>query len=826
MKINYSFFSKTVLILIVLLSNYCVQAQMVFVHPGAVNGKKELDFVKNKIALGEQPWSGKFTELKRLAVASSLKIAPVTSDGQKTEAHRAYANALAWYYTGEEIYATNAINILNTWGNTFKGYEPDIVGQNQLQGGWIGALLGPAAEIMRGYSGWKSTDIDIVKAMFKAEFYPVLNVMSTWNGNVDLTQIDAMMNIAVFCEDETEFKLGVERLKSRNLDFFYLKSDNIKHDANWYSNPTKWLDGLTQESCRDNNHHSQYALASALHAAEVAYNQGVDLYTENQNRYVSSMELMAEQLLTGYMGTCSDTITTSDLYATFEVGFNHYSNRKGAFMPYTEELLLKKVRKNGQSDWNIFYETLTHNMDGTGIYAHCPRPNLGIDKTICGNANLVLDSKLNLQGKSFKWYKDGVLIDQANDSLLVISSGGTYRVTVDSTNCLLVDEIRINGSLKLYLGEDKAICTTKNILLDAGNETVSNVNYLWNTGAITKTLTIDTEGKYYVSVSATNCKTLTDTIVIGTKLVKVKADTICAAGAIKLQGLENASVNWYDVATKGTALSTGNLYYPTIQNNSVFYAEMAGDFVSSFGKTNKGTGAVWNVTTADFNAQATDKWHKATVLKAVKLKSIAVYVTSANTSVTINFMKGTAVAYTKTITGLGVGKQTLLLDFDLLPGTYVVNAIGTKGGLSFEASGGFYPYSYDGYISYTFNESWESAWAGFFYDWKIVTSNPCIRTSVNAIIDANYSNCTTGIEDENLFGFTVYPNPSNNILHIKSIVIKNGTKIQLINQLGKVVMEKEYSSLNDEYLIDVHSLPIGIYYIKIGNWSNKVLINR
>ncbi len=274
--------------------------QMKFAHPGGVDGKAELDFVKAKIASGEQPWIGVFNKMKELASPGTNKSAPMDENGQKVDGKKAYANALAWYYTGDESYAKNAIGVLNVWGRTFQGYSP-VDGQNLLQGGWIGSLLGPAAEIMRSYSGWAPAEIANVQAMFKKSFYPVLNKMSTWNGNVDLTQIDAMMNIAVFCEDEAEFAMGLQRLRSRSCNYFYLKSDDIPDDNGFWSNPKSWVDGLTQETCRDNGHHAQYGLASALHAAEVAWNQGFDVYGENSDRYVAALELMALQLQSGKM---------------------------------------------------------------------------------------------------------------------------------------------------------------------------------------------------------------------------------------------------------------------------------------------------------------------------------------------------------------------------------------------------------------------------------------------------------------------------------------------------------------------------------------------
>ena len=340
-----------------------------FIHPGALNSQADLDFVKAQIAAGQNPWARAFNEMKTYAIRNkNTTTAPMTESAQKLDGRRAYANALAWYYTGDVKYAENAIGILNVWGTTFEGY-PTADGQNQLQGGWIGSLLGPAAEIMRGYSGWDPADMAKVQTMFREKFYPVLNTPSTWNGNVDLTQIDAMLSIAVFNDDEAEFNLGLQRMEARFPAYFYLKSDGgvpaIAGDGGdinkFWNNPTLWVDGLTQETCRDNGHHTQFGMASALHAAEVAWNQGVDVYDEHSDRFVAAMELLATQILTGDMqGTCVNNFTTSDLYDTWEVGYNHYHNRMGIELPITYKLITTRVRQAGMNDWNIFYETLTH----------------------------------------------------------------------------------------------------------------------------------------------------------------------------------------------------------------------------------------------------------------------------------------------------------------------------------------------------------------------------------------------------------------------------------------------------------------------------------
>lgn len=386
-------------------------AGMTFVHPGALDSREELDFTKAKVAAKAQPWYDRYLQMRALALAKADSTAPLDGEesAQKLDARKAYANALAWEYTGLAKYADQGIFVLNVWTKTFAGYAMPSVGQgnqSQLDAAWIGALLAPAAEILRAYPGWKSEDIAATQEMFRTRFYPILNQISPWNGNVDLTQIDAMMNIAVFNEDEAEFKLGIERLRRRDSAYIYLSTDRAGSrnyggsSASAWSDadgnpPEKWVDGLTQETCRDNGHHAQFALASALHAAEIAWHQGVDVYTESSGRFTAALELLASQLLAGNMqGTCLDTLATADRYDTWEVGYNHYHHRKGIDLPKTRQLLQERIRIKSTSDWNIFFETLTHgdvSAPATGIRSRNAGTGLDVHRGVDGHVLLRSD---------------------------------------------------------------------------------------------------------------------------------------------------------------------------------------------------------------------------------------------------------------------------------------------------------------------------------------------------------------------------------------------------------------------------------------------------
>jgi len=84
-----------------------------FAHPGGVVGQAELDFVKAKLAAGEEPWTSALGTLRGLAVVGRFDKAPRSEADQKEHARQAYANALVWATTGDDAAARRGIAILN-----------------------------------------------------------------------------------------------------------------------------------------------------------------------------------------------------------------------------------------------------------------------------------------------------------------------------------------------------------------------------------------------------------------------------------------------------------------------------------------------------------------------------------------------------------------------------------------------------------------------------------------------------------------------------------------------------------------------------------------
>ncbi|MEI6436625.1 MAG: gliding motility-associated C-terminal domain-containing protein, partial [Bacteroidota bacterium] len=88
----------------------------------------------------------------------------------------------------------------------------------------------------------------------------------------------------------------------------------------------------------------------------------------------------------------------------------------------------------------------------------------------------------------------------------------TVKLTVDMglpTEQTVCREIYVDATPPVHLGNDTTICEGTSLKIDAGT---GFTNYLWNTGEITKTITVDTAGKYSVFASKTTGCHSEDTI--------------------------------------------------------------------------------------------------------------------------------------------------------------------------------------------------------------------------------------------------------------------------------------------------------------------------
>jgi hypothetical protein len=364
------------------------QAPPQFVHPGIIVNRAQLDFVKAKIAAGADPWAKAFGRmqadpfyaLKNYQVHPPVaKMAtdkdPATTDGivvcgsfsdpdvhctdEKNDGVAAYTQALLWYFSGDETYAQNAINILNGWATLKKhtGFN------TALQASWMGTEFARAAEIMQylyvdsaGNAKWPADQVAAFKTMMRNTYLGDLQVglpqnarkgdaAYGQNGNWMLSIADNLIQIGVLLDDRDVFNQGIKLWRDRTPAYCFYSvwdgaglpqlpcggyagtgtgfsktvgrtvdpygyfgqaggitpaADAPPADAGVDAGPPSTVsrsmpDGIAQETCRDLEH-VQYGLAAMMNGAETARIQGVDLYREQADRIVACMEYHAQYL--------------------------------------------------------------------------------------------------------------------------------------------------------------------------------------------------------------------------------------------------------------------------------------------------------------------------------------------------------------------------------------------------------------------------------------------------------------------------------------------------------------------------------------------------
>ncbi|MCE0497562.1 MAG: alginate lyase family protein [Methylacidiphilales bacterium] len=372
-----------------------------FVHPGLLNNMEELQSIKKKIAAGEEPWktafeamkNSKWADLKHRSKPLETMVGDANTAGDKNcDALVAYTQTLMWIFTDNEQYAQSAMVILNGW-SIQKNTEPNS---------WCllatPAVFAEAAELLRAtYPKWQPEDIAKFSAMLNRVYLPILHNRMVYGGK-EFDTIYAMMAIGVFNDDRGAFDEALSHFVSYLPCFIYLKEDGptpkisnywlstpsdaelAKMDASLFPNPADawfsvkqtdvedtnllesadldrlwsnampqaYIDGLcaVMFSTKGGMTQCDGAFVSLSHALEIAWHQGVDLYTPNTKRITSFMELYSHLRL-----RMDDTIplafygvSPGPMNGTWEVAYNHYHNRKGLDLPWTRELLDKAIR--------------------------------------------------------------------------------------------------------------------------------------------------------------------------------------------------------------------------------------------------------------------------------------------------------------------------------------------------------------------------------------------------------------------------------------------------------------------------------------------------
>ena len=178
----------------------------------------------------------------------------------------------------------------------------------------------------------------------------------------------------------------------------------------------------------------------------------------------------------------------------------------------------------------------------------------GNDSTLCQGQSVSLNA--SNPGASYLW-STGETTQSIN-----VNTAGEYWANVTLGPCISTDTININFIQYpiIDLPSDSVFCVNNTIVLDAGS---GATHYIWSTGDTTQTISVNSEGLYYVSVANKKCIT-TDS----TKLILKQFNA----------WLPSYSLCEYDEFLLDASIKGGVYVWSTGDTSQVINIEKSGDY--------------------------------------------------------------------------------------------------------------------------------------------------------------------------------------------------------------------------------------------------------
>jgi hypothetical protein len=323
-----------------------------FVHPGLYYNANDLAFMRKKLAAKAEPWCSAWEKNKPGPRENGWAAHPKAEwdatkgmymDGDPVVAHK---EALQWALTGNPANAAKAMEILNAWSSTLQTIVRHRMPQEKLSSGVNAHHFANAAELLcyggpnGKTSGWGKEDIQRFKKMLGL-FYKVMeDFQPGYNGNWDAIMMNSMICMGVFLDDQAMFDRAVKH---------YVQGQKPNGGLANYIYPS----GQCQESKRDQGH-VQWGIGAFVSLCEVAWKQGVDLYSTENNRLLVGLEYTAKYMLgedVPFEGTGVISPSQRGLFSPiWEAPYQHYVFRKGLEMPYTKRIIFgTDVKVNGRN---------------------------------------------------------------------------------------------------------------------------------------------------------------------------------------------------------------------------------------------------------------------------------------------------------------------------------------------------------------------------------------------------------------------------------------------------------------------------------------------
>ncbi len=540
----------------------------------------------------------------------------------------------------------------------------------------------------------------------------------------------------------------------------------------------------------------------------------------------------------------------------------------------------------------------------------CSSPRIPIDVTVtfsdpvsiiahpvalCAGDSSTLIASSNNTNYTYTWSPNTALSSTSGDTVISTpSSPVTYIVVGDDGACSNRDTVFIDvGPLSqagVAASSLDTICAGKSTVLSLSGS-VGNVQWQSNTGSgwINETGTGSDSSvyeafptsdiQYQAIVTSGGCEPDSSLIltvgVLNVNTPVVNDTTACANDTITLTATGSQSIAWFNMASGGNTLFTGNPFITYIIGDTTFYAAEKAGVTEHVGPVSNAIGSSNQSSNAGYGLQFN-------VTRICTLDKIYVY----------PYQSGNLILYLVNNTGTLVGdsikvtvtasasKTAVTIGKELIPGTGYQLRLGSGSVLlkyNFNGASIAYPYtnsnsplSITGFLSPFFNTTQQYY---YFYDWEVfegcysplvplnITTTPPhptiiqtgttltssastgnqwhlngnaisgatsqtltitqnglyeVHVTVNGCTAITSINVTTiGINELQNAGISIYPNPVTSNLNINFNSLKSKVEIRLLQASGATVFENKQLNNVSRIEVDMMKYEPGLYLLEI-----------
>jgi hypothetical protein len=311
-------------------------------HPGAPLTLSDLQALKAHVDEGDEPWSSAYQLLTKdgkaqftyVMAGPFAKVSRAPDENLwpwRNDMVAIWNLSRMWYFTQDDRYAEKAREILLAWATTqteFSGRE------SMLDLGDYAYLFVGGADILRGtWPDWKESDTATVKKYFKDVLMPASNPYGESQygaANKGALALVALGLMAIYNDDNE--KLDEVVYQVRTLAHIGLRNSN---DI-----------GMLGDYLRDQGHaHGQ--LKSLVMLAEALWKQGMDVYSDFDDRLLAAGEYYAR--VNELVPTTALPFGTTDRYYIEDVTNRGFRGGFGGNIPLNQIHAAYVLRKGLQA---------------------------------------------------------------------------------------------------------------------------------------------------------------------------------------------------------------------------------------------------------------------------------------------------------------------------------------------------------------------------------------------------------------------------------------------------------------------------------------------